>query len=239
VDAEVERHRHSVIPIIAPDKHRRPVLVGSAVVLIYRGRKVLVTAEHVLSDNENVPLAFFGVEGWSRPFGGDFRVSAEHDLAAKLLAPMETDALSHVPFLPEFFLGRAAAVGERFYASVTGYPATAAKRMDSVTLDTRMDVYSNFATEGLDGRISVFFDKKEGAVDKTGHTNLRDPIGKSGGAIFGLPVDGHHVRPQQMARLVGIPTRWKRHLKRIHGSSAAVLTPLLDSLIAEGGQSAA
>src|SRR5438105_9098638 len=68
VDAEVERHRHSVIPIIGPDKRQRPYLVGSAAVIVYRGRKVFVTAEHVLSDNKDVPLAFFGTDGWSRPF---------------------------------------------------------------------------------------------------------------------------------------------------------------------------
>jgi hypothetical protein len=230
-DAEAERLRHSVIPIIGADARWRPYLVGSAVVLVYRGRKVLVTAEHVLSDNVKVPLSFFGAEGYSRSLGGDFVVSEVHDLAAKLLPPAEVDALSHVPFIAEAVLGRAAAVGERFYASVAGYPATAAERKDKVTLDTPMEVYSNFATELVDGSISVIFDKKEGAVDKNGHVNPRDPFGKSGGAIFGLPVDGQHIRPQQMARLVGIPTRWKRSQKRIQGSSIAVLPPLLDRLV--------
>jgi hypothetical protein len=82
------------------------------VLLVYRGRKVLVTAEHVMSDNEEVPLAIFGSNGWSRPFGGNFVVSMEHDLAVKLLPPDEIEALSHVPFMPETVLGRAAAVGE-------------------------------------------------------------------------------------------------------------------------------
>jgi hypothetical protein len=34
-DAEAERLRHSVIPIIGADPRRRPYLVGSAVVLVY------------------------------------------------------------------------------------------------------------------------------------------------------------------------------------------------------------
>jgi hypothetical protein len=239
VDTEAERLRDSVIPIIGADVRRRPYIVGSAVVLLYRGRKVLVTAEHVLGDNEKVPLAFFGADGCSRPLGGDFVISMASDLAVKLLPADEIDALSHVPFLSDAVLGRAAAVGERFYASVAGYPATAAERKDKVTLDTQMEVYSNFATEQLDGSISVNFDKKQGAVDKTGHVNPLDPFGKSGGAIFGLPVDGQHIRPQQAMRLVGIATRWKRALKRIQGSSIAVLIPLLEQLVGDADHSAA
>jgi hypothetical protein len=231
-DAETERLRHSVIPIIGADARRRPCLVASAVVLVYRSRKVLVTAEHVLSDNERVPLALFGVDGYSRPISGDFVISMEHDLAVKLLRPDEIDALSHVPFIAEADLGRAAAVGERFYASVAGYPSTAAKQKDKVTLDTPMEVYSNFATELPDGSISVYFDKAEGGLDETGrHGNPRDPFGKSGGAIFGLPVDGSHVRPRHTSRLIGFPTRWERAQKRIKGSSIAVLIPLLDELV--------
>jgi hypothetical protein len=232
VDAAVERLRHSVIPIIGADARSRPYLVGSALVLMYKERKVLVTAEHVLSDNVKVPLFFFGADGYSRPFSGEFAVSEVHDLAVKLLPPAEADALAHVPFIAEAVLGRVAAVGERFYASVAGYPATAAKRKDKVTLDTPMEVYSNFATELVDGRISVVFDKEEGAVDKSGHVNPRDAFGKSGGAIFGLPVDGAHIRPKETAKLVGVPTRWKQSQKRIEGSSIAVLSPLLDRVVA-------
>jgi hypothetical protein len=203
------------------------------VVLVYRGRKVLVTAEHVLSDNEKVPLAFFGADGYSRPFSGDFVIPMEHDLAVKLLRPDEIDALSHVPFIAEADLGRATEVGERFYASVAGYPSTAAKQKDKVTLDTPMEVYSHLATELPDGSISVYFDKKWGGVDETGQQSVpSDPFGKSGGAIFGLPIYGWNaVRPGQMSRLVGFPTGWERAQKRIKGSSIAVLTRLLDELV--------
>jgi hypothetical protein len=232
-EAEAERLRGSVIPIIGADARRRPYLVGSAVALEYRGRKVLVTAEHVLSDNVKVPLSFFGSSGYSHPFGGDFAISEADDLAAKLLTANEIDALSRVPFIAQAVLGRATAQGERFYASVAGYPATAAKRKDKVTLDTPMTVYSNFATEQSDGSVSIAFDKKEGAVDPSGHINPRDPFGMSGGAIFGLPVDGWHIRPQESARLVGIATRWKRVKKCMYGSSIAALIPLFDQLIGE------
>jgi hypothetical protein len=178
-----------------------------------------------------VPLSFFGADGYSRPFGGDLLISEGHHLAVKLLSPAEVDTLSHVPYIPEVVIGRAAAVGESFYASVAGYPVTAAERKDRVTLDTPMEVYSNFATELIDGSISIIFDKKEGAMDKTGRVEPRDPVGKSGGGIFGMPVAGQHIRPQQTARLVGIATRWKRSQKRIQGSSIAVLLPLLDRIV--------
>ena len=44
--------------------------------------------------------------------------------------------------------------------------------------------------EHRDGSVTVTFDKKEGAVGKSGHGTPRDPFGKSGGAIFGLPLLG-------------------------------------------------
>lgn len=34
-----------------------------------------------MSDNENVPLSIFCSNGLSRPFGGSFKVSMEHDIA--------------------------------------------------------------------------------------------------------------------------------------------------------------
>jgi hypothetical protein len=189
VDAENERLRHSVIPIIGADARRRPYLIASAVVLVYRGRKVLVTAEHVLSDNEKVPLAFFGADGYSRPFSRDFVIPMEHDLAVKLLRPDEIDALSHVPFIAEADLGRATEVGERFYASVAGYPSTAAKQKDKVTLDTPMEVYSHLATELPDGSISVYFDKTRGGLDETGRQSVpSDPFGKSGARSLAYPL---------------------------------------------------
>lgn len=231
VDAEVERLRSSVIPIVGVDKHRRPFVVGSAVLLDYKGRKVLVTADHVMSGNNDAPLAIFGSDGWPRLLGKNFLVSEKYDLAAKLLLTEEVAALSHISFLPETVLERVATVGERFYASVTGYPTTAAKLMDGFALDTVMEVYSNFAMEQVDGIVSVFFDKKDGAMGEGGHILARDPIGKSGGAIFGLSVDGLHIRPQQTARLVGISTSWNREQKCIHGSSVTELTSLLDQLV--------
>lgn len=195
-----------------------------------------MTAEHVLSANKNIPLSYFGADGWSRSFGGDFEISPEHDLAVRLIREDEIEAMGHVLFLEEATLGRVAPIGERFYASVAGYPETAAVLKDKMTLDTRMEVYSDFANERPDGLLLVKFDKKAGAVGEIGHTQPKDPFGMSGSAIFGLLVDGRQVRPRQNALLVGISTRWKRHMKCIQGSSVAALIPLLDRLLAGSGR---
>lgn len=230
VDHEMDKLRHSVIPIIGANARRKPYLVGGAVALIHRGRKMLVTAEHVFSDNEAVPLSLFAYDSYSRPLIREFEESKEHDLAARMLSESETEALSHVPFIPEGSLGRATVVGDSFYASVVGYPASAAKRKDILTLDTPMDVYSNFAMEQPDGSVSVAFDKKEGAVGVNGHINPRDPIGKSGGAIFAMQVVGLAIK-SQVAKLVGIPTHWDKKHKLIRGSTVTALVPLLDRAV--------
>jgi hypothetical protein len=230
VDSEVEKFRNSVIPIIGADDRMRPYLVGSAVALMHRSRKVLVTAEHVLSDNAEMQLFIFGHDRQSRFLDRNFESSGKHDLAAKLLSSEEADVLSHIPFIPENVVGAVAAVGERFYATVVGYPATASKRKDRRTLETPMEAYSNYATAEIDGSISVLFDKKEGAQGKDGHVIVRDPFGKSGGAIFGFPVANMNVRPFESARLVGIGTRWERGDDQIKGAGVVVLSPLLDRL---------
>jgi hypothetical protein len=232
VNAEIEKVRHCIIPIIgaktkATDEKIRPAVVGSAVAFSYRNEKLLVTAYHVLVDNENTALSIFGADRQSRPLYGDFLTSEEHDLAVKVLSKDEVDYLSHIPFLNDPNL-KAPTTGERFYASVVGYPATAAKLMDSVTLDTRMEAYSNFANMGADGIISVRFDKKLGAHSEIGHVTPRDQYGKSGGAIFGMRVSGRNVTPGENAKLVGIASRWKAKQKVIDGPSVGLLMRLLD-----------
>jgi hypothetical protein len=66
-DREMERVRHCVIPIVG-EHRQRPYLAGSAVALRYRGACFLATAEHVLG-NAAGGLAYFGSDGWTRPFG--------------------------------------------------------------------------------------------------------------------------------------------------------------------------
>lgn len=228
VDAEGERLRHSVIPIIR-SKGKRPFLEGSAVAIAYRGRKCLATALHVLKHNEGRPLMYFAADSYVRPFGGTFEVSETHDIAVVLLDGSDEAALSHIPFLTEDDIGSVAGNDGRFYASVTGYPHTASKLIDRQTLDTRMELYSAGARETIGGVLSVHFDKKLGAWGTNGHVYVRDPIGKSGGAIFGMPLLGlNAVQPWARAKLVGIPTHWRG--KEIIGASAAILIPLLEAV---------
>ncbi|GAA4718526.1 hypothetical protein H9L13_07760 [Sphingomonas lutea] len=231
VDAGNEHVRHCVIPVIR-SKSDRPFLEGSAVALTYHGRKCLVTANHVLSRNADRPLFYFGADGYARQLAGTFIIAEAHDLAAVALDSESVEALSHVPFLDEDQLGPVAAPDGRFYASVVGYPHTASKRTDKLTLDTPMEVYSNTGREQLGGFVSVDFDKKDGAWDRSeGHVIVRDPIGKSGGAIFGMPLMGlDGVRPWAKPKLVGISTDWKRNQKRIIGASVVMVCPMLEEI---------
>ncbi|MCS3496755.1 hypothetical protein M2189_004286 [Bradyrhizobium japonicum] len=236
VDAENERVRRCVIPIIR-DKDGRPYLEGSAVALTYRSRKCLATAFHVLSHNKDRPLFFFGADGCARILGGNFEISELHDLAAIILDAEDIEALSHIPFLEEKHIGSAAGPDGRFYASVVGYPHSASKRIDKLTLDTPMEVYSNKAREEADGFVSVIFDKKDGARSESGHVLVRDPFGKSGGAIFGMPLMGlNAVQLSATTKLVGVPTDWKQSEGRILGASVTALIPLLEKITQSDGE---
>jgi hypothetical protein len=228
VDAETDRLRHAVIPIIR-DEGGRPFLVGSAVAIRWRGRPCLATAFHVLTGNAGRALGIFGADGLSRNFGGSFQVSEDHDLAVLALEEADAAALAHILFLGEEDIGTVADSEGRFYASVAGYPHTASKLVGRDMIDTRMEAYSAMASEMPEGRISVDFDKKRCAWGGEGHQVARDPIGKSGGAIFGMPLLGlNSVRPNKRMVLVGIPTLWRG--KTILGASMMALIPLLDAV---------
>lgn len=232
VDTETNRVRHSIIPIIG-DNRGRPYLVGSAVALTFRGRKCLSTALHVIRGSEGRPLFFFDANGLARQLCGSFEFDEQCDIAAIQLSKGDVEALSHIPFLAEDSIGSAAATDGRFYASVAGYPHTAAKLIDNLTIDPRMEIYSNKAREDIGGVISVMFDKKQGALGEIGLVLPRDPIGKSGGAIFGIPLLGMNgVQTWATIKLVGIPTDWNRTNKSIVGASSAKLTTLLEKVIA-------
>lgn len=230
VDAETGRVRHSVIPIIG-DRNGRPHLEGSAVALTFRDRKFLVTAYHVLSDGKDRPLFHFDANGDARPLCCNFKFSEQQDLAAIALSSQDVEALCHVPFLDDHSIGSAGGPDGRFYASVAGFPQTAAKVIDKVVIDTPMEVYSNKAKEEVGGLVSVIFDKGRGAWREDGHKLVRDPFGKSGGAIFGIPLLGlNGVQTHSAIKLVGIATDWKRRDKCIVGPSAVMITRLLESM---------
>jgi len=229
VDDEIGRIRKSVVPIVGASARGRPVVMGSAVAMVYRAEHYLVTAHHVLEDHHTAGLVVFASDGSARPFGGAFLVDEAHDLAAKKLDPSEVRDLSHIPFLPEDRVGRVVPPGSHFYATVTGYSSTAAKQMDRVTLDTRMEALSNFAAEVPSGEVEVMFDKREGAHTLLGFGHARDQYGKSGGAIFGIVLDSGFGLPTPPARLAGIATRWVWRQKKIIGASAQQLLDLLKS----------
>lgn len=233
VNAEIEKMRHAVIPICGQDVHKRPCLLGSGVLVNFGGGPVLVTAAHVLSDNENVPFFFFGACGRARSLGGTFIVSEADDLAAKLLSPEECVDLSHIQPLAESIVAPTGFAGGSFYASVVGYPASASKRPERGALDTPLEVYSNFATELIGGNISVYFDWKSGSFHDTyGHVRARKPTGKSGGAIFGFPAQLNTVWPMIGPKLIGIATRWKRTENRIEGAGPSSLFRMLKAVTA-------
>lgn len=232
-EAKVEPLRRSLVPIIGESPQRTPYLIGSATLILYCGQPVLISAAHVFLDNPGVPLGFFDATGFARPLIGKVHFFEDADLAINPLSLEALDSGTRARLLPEEALGRAAPPGKRFYASVVGYPLGAPRMMPENRLDTPMEAYFDMAVEAEDDLITVQFNKKKGAFGRQGHAMPRDPIGKSGGAIFGVPLVGHRLDFEQPARLVGVPTRWNRRGKVIEGASAAVVRSALESVRCE------
>lgn len=230
VDAEIRRKSRSVIPLVAKKKGR-PCVAGSAVAIRFRGARFLVTAEHVL-ERFGGKIAYFASDGWTRPLGGEFHVSEPNDLAVKLLADKDVADLRHLKFLDEDDLAQPEDLCIRFYASIVGYPSSAAKRRDKISLETPLETMSHFGEVEPNGRLSIAFDKKEGARGSEGHIIPKDPFGKSGGAIFSMRTSGRVVIPGQLAKLAGIALEWRKREKRIVGANVLILRKLMAGAIA-------
>lgn len=233
VDAEIEKVRHCVIPICGEDRHKRPVLIGSAVLIHVDGADVLVTAAHVLTDNADLALFVFGADGSGQSLAGKFLLDEQEDLAAMLVSPDLSEHLSHVTPLPQSMVGSTVLDDGRFYGAVIGYPASSSKRPERGVLHTPMEVYSNRGTEIIGGRLSIQFDRESGAFSgKTGHGMARKPTGKSGGAIFAFRLLGMNaVWPTISPKFIGIATHWRHKENRIEGIGPAALTRILKAAL--------
>lgn len=230
VDAEIRRVSESVVPLIAKERGR-PCVAGSAVAVRFGDASFLVTAEHVLT-RFNGAIGYFASNGWTRPLGGEYHLSEPDDLAIKLLPAKDVDDLSHVHFLSEDDLAQPEDLCNSFYASIVGYPSSAAKRHDRTSLETRLEAMSHFGEVEPSGTVSIAFDKKEGGRETEGHITPKDPFGKSGGAIFSMKTSGRVVLPGQSAKLAGIALEWRKREKRIVGVNVLILRELMAGAIA-------
>ena len=230
VHAEVRRVSQSVVPLVAEEKGR-PCVAGSAVAIRFRGASFLVTAEHVLQRFGGA-VGYFAFDGWTRPLAGEFHVSELDDIAIRLLPDKVVESLRHVNFLDEDDLAQPEDLGDRFYASIVGYPSSAAKRHDRISLETPLEIMSHFGEVEPNGRLSITFNKKEGGLGSEGHSIPKDPFGKSGGAIFSMRSSGRVVLPGQSAKLAGIALEWRKPEKRIVGANVLILKKLMVGAIA-------
>ena len=229
VDGEIEALRGAVIPICGEDSHLRPCLLGSGILVSYRGETILLTAAHVLTDNANVPLFVFGKGGEAHWLDSGFWLEAASDLAAMRLSIKDLAMLSLIKPLSESTVATGGFSGGKFYGSVVGYPASSTKRPEKNALHTPIEVYSNFGSEMMGDKVSILFDWKEGAFnDVKGHNKARKPTGKSGGAILGFPVSGRSVLLGMKPQLVGVSSRWKREENRIEGSGHSSIRRILE-----------
>ncbi|WP_146217924.1 hypothetical protein [Caulobacter sp. D5] len=229
-EAKVEPLLRSVVPIVGEKPHSVPYLIGSATLLQFRGQPVLVSCAHVFLDNPGVPIGYFDATGLAQAIKGVEHFNKEVDLAIIPLSSEVLDPATRACVMPEEVLGRGAPIGEVFYASVVGHPISAHRMMPGMRLDTPKEAYFDMASETEAGLVAVSFDRKRGAHGAQGHTTPRNPIGKSGGAIFGLPMIAGRLDFDQPARLVGVPRRWNRLGKVIEGASAAVVRSALESM---------
>lgn len=186
-DAQVERLRHAVIPLVAPETPKGPASVGSAVLVQVNGVPYLVTANHVLEDHPN--LQYFDKDGVPVALIGDFHVSRAYDVAVLRLIDEHKEATARYPMITEGDFRPVRYAQGRQYAAIVGFPATASKYLRKERLlKTEACSIANMVTQEAHGRIAVKFEKpKNLRAGSRAQITAPDPYGMSGGAIFSVP----------------------------------------------------
>jgi hypothetical protein len=202
-DRAVEAFRMAVRPIYGVTDGGAPDQLGSSVLLEIKGRKLLVTAAHVIDENERTSLYVGGADalveivleffGTGAPNGD--RDRDHYDFAFAELPSEVVDALGPVKFIAANECRAQGAEDARRLFTVVGYPNSRNKPPYGPQTKVRGQIYQYSSTHrfeptlaarlGIPGHEHLFIDHRKGAFDETGtRVNPIDPRGLSGGAIL-------------------------------------------------------
>jgi hypothetical protein len=226
-DKRVSVLKNSVIPLIG-SADEGPYVAGSAVLIRVGCRAFMLTAQHVLDEQNYTTLYYFGLEGGQTPLVGEFSQDRKFDIAACELSSEQLHWLSRYPFLNGRNVRLKPQRAEKTYAAAVGYPDKKA-RIDFGVIRAEPYSISNIVSSDRGGRIVIPFDKSKVTFAKMRkQITAPDTYGMSGGAIFSLPVRLSEMSRQNPAMLAGIATHWRFQNRRaIEGTAIEVVLNFL------------
>lgn len=207
-----------VCPLYAPDARNHPAGIGSAVLLMAGGQRLLLTAAHVLEEYEEV---FFPGDGVLELLSGDVLQTAlppsrrreddRFDFAAVVLSESLVSKMTTLRFLEPRQLGTRLSAARGKAYTIMGFPSTKNKRRSAraarrnpysyTTVSAAPKVYAGLRRPQAHHLVLPFNRKSTRNPDGALRGAAPDPHGFSGGAVWLHDTPGD---PQ----LVGIPIEW-------------------------------
>jgi hypothetical protein len=231
----------AAVPLYRTDARKVLVHLGSGVLLFFEGRRLLVTAAHVIDHEVSsamyLPSAgkkLVSLEGagfkTTSPEGN--RLKDKYDFAVLKLDESKLNELGAVSFLDENTWKRESTTEYGHYYCALGYPTSKNKKINHLkkhVRTTRLAVASRSVKESslckkmaVSGKEHIFLRYEQLSMDDGGQINNSVlPVGMSGGAL----VDpGKLGETKRAPRLAGI-------LIEYHGSHKAMVATRIEVII--------
>ncbi len=216
-----------VTPIFYSNEKREPGLLGSAVLVRVKDEVFLCTAKHVIDGNVNSTL-YVGCSELE-PLLGDFYSSKDHDVAVLKLSPSQIQTLSKFNPHEEDRIGNKVQISNCRYAEFMGFPESKNRVLYKKTKNNGL-IYSNggIVKKITCTQVHVIFDQNRNIDANTGQrVNAPDPHGMSGGAMFGVQMNGEIIQGRPNPLLIGISTYWDSKSKEVFGTNFAIVMAII------------
>jgi hypothetical protein len=226
IEKAIEPLSGCVTAIIRPDDKLQPELFGSAVLIQVAAEVFLCTAKHVI--DRAGPSLFIDAPFRNEPLVGVFQSCPEYDVSVLKLAPEQVVLFGKYPPLNADLIANHAEASACEYAQFVGFPVTKNRKRHGRS-ETKGLRYSNgcMIVDVSPTKVRLSFEKKHSILTGTRELAVApDPHGMSGGAIFGVPIDGRAVQGEFKPKLIGILTDWPNE-REVFGANIAIVMAII------------
>jgi hypothetical protein len=227
-DSGADQFITAIRPIYGASSHGRPEHIGSGLLLLWKGKRYLVTAAHIIDQNIESTL-YLGVGSYLQEISAEFfctnkpdneRSKDYYDFAWVELTKLSLEGCDDLPFVSESMLSLESSCPDDNAYLVLGYPNSKNKKYDNmnnsvtpkcIKYTSTLKQDKSWATErSLSGNEHILLKyHSKYARDSDGNKiNALSPKGASGGALIDMgalhQVDAYKPNHAPTGRLVGM-----------------------------------
>jgi hypothetical protein len=247
IDAVSDQFGGAVRPVYGSDDRKLATHIGSATLLKVGGTPLIVTAAHVVDENEHTALYVAG-EKHLVPIEASFEITGRppgdrkedrYDFAVAKLSSAMCSELGDVGYVADCDLLLHDAPTSGYLYVVLGYPNSKNKKIDHASKVARSELWKYAGLAGpvqdlqtklkVSGKDHLFigFDRKHSRAEDGTVVNSISPRGISGGAVFdaGNLADPDNLRPgvHMRRRLAAIVIEYHPEHNRIVATRVRVI----------------